>query len=75
MRISARFIITILIYVLLMVLVCVAQPDVVFDRDGAIRPFGLATEDGTLFSFGVLTVTMAFVSFFVVMLVFAVRSS
>lgn len=75
MRISTRFIVTIMIYVLLMVLVCVAQPDVVFDQNGVIRPFGLATTDGTLFSLGVVTVTAAFVSFFIVMLVFAVRSS
>jgi hypothetical protein len=47
-----------------MLLIITAKPSVVFDKDGAIRPFGVGY-DKTMFSMGVFSVICAVFSFYI----------
>lgn len=62
--INTRIIYSILFYVLLMVLIILAKPSVMFDADGNIKIFGTGNEK-TMFSFGVFSVIVAIISFYI----------
>jgi hypothetical protein len=51
-------------YLLVVALIFVAKPPLMFDRDGEFKNFGIGSQK-TLFSFGVLVVTIAMLSFYV----------
>lgn len=69
----SRVIYALLFYSLSMVLVFVARPRFAFREDGTPRPFGTASEDGTLYSVGVLAVVLAIASFFTFCLIDAME--
>ena len=62
--INTRIVYSILFYILLMVLIILAKPSVMFDNDGNIKIFGTG-DDKTLFSFGVFSVIVAIISFYI----------
>ena len=70
--VNCRVIYSILFYILLVVLLFVAKPSLIFNDAGNIKQFGI---DGsrnsrkTLFSFGVFTVSLALLSFYLFALV------
>jgi len=53
-----------LFYLLIVTFLFVSKPSLVFDQDGEIKPFGIGTQK-TLFSFGVLVIVIALLSFYV----------
>lgn len=61
---SQRVIYSLLFYILLLVLIAVSKPKMVFDDEGNIRPFGVGDEK-TIFSFGVIVITLSVLSFYV----------
>lgn len=65
---NGRILYAILFYVLLILLLVMAKPSIMFDRDGSIRPFGVG-EEKTMFSVGVFSVVLALVSYYVFCLV------
>jgi hypothetical protein len=62
--ISARIIYSILFYVLLIILIILAKPSVIFEKDGSLKQFGIG-DDKTMFSLGVFTIVLAVLSFYV----------
>lgn len=62
--ISARIIYSILFYVLLIILIILAKPSVMFEKDGSLKQFGIGDEK-TMFSLGVFTVVLAVLSFYI----------
>jgi hypothetical protein len=61
---NQRIVYSCMFYILVILLIFVSKPDLVFDHTGSIRKFGLGP-DMTMFSFGVLIVAIAFVSFYI----------
>lgn len=55
---------SILFYVLLMYLIMLSKPSVIFEKNGALREFGVGY-DKTMFSFGVFSVVLAIISFYI----------
>ena len=68
MRIPSRVVYSILFYILLLVLIVLIRPSIMFNEHGNIKPFGIG-EDKTMFSFGVFTVVLAILSFYVFCLI------
>lgn len=62
--ITGRIVYAILFYVLLVILLVLAKPSVMFERDGTIKQFGVG-EDKTMFSVGVFSIVLAVVSYYV----------
>ena len=62
--INSRIIYSILFYILLMILLAVSKPSVMFHTDGCIKEFGIG-DDKSMFSFGVFTVVLAIISFYI----------
>lgn len=68
--VSSRVIYSLLFYVLVVLLVVVAKPNLMFSADGNVRPFGVGSEENkTVFSLGVAVVCMAIVSFYIFALI------
>ena len=61
--VNSRIIYSASFFILLMILIFISKPSIVFDKEGNIRPFGIGY-DKTMFSFGVFTVVMAVMSFY-----------
>lgn len=61
---NSRIIYSILFYILLMVLITISKPSVIFEKDGSLKMFGVGY-DKTMFSFGVFSVVLAILSFYV----------
>ena len=61
---NSRIVYSIVFYVLLMVLITISKPSVIFEKDGSLKLFGVGY-DKTMFSFGVFSVVLAIVSFYV----------
>ena len=55
---------SILAYVLLVSLIVIAKPPIFFDKYGNIKPFGIG-DDKTLFSLGVLVVSLSILVFYI----------
>ena len=65
-----RIVYSILFYVLLIVLIALAKPSLMFESDGNLKQFGISNDGHkTLFSFGVFTVVLAIVSFYIFCLI------
>lgn len=62
--INMRIVHSVLFYVLLMMLIFISKPSIMFEKNGVLRPFGVGY-DKTMFSFGVFTVVLAIMSFYV----------
>lgn len=60
---NSRIIYSVLFYVLLMLLIVISRTSLMFDEKGALRPFGVGY-DKTMFSFGVFSVVLAVLSFY-----------
>lgn len=71
---SSRVVYSVAFYVLLMILLFLSKPTVMFDTDGTLRPFGVGY-DKTMFSFGVFTVVVAVLSFYIFCIIDIVFSS
>lgn len=69
MIINTRIIYSILFYVLFMILIILAKPGIIFDKKGEIKAFGVSDSDKTLFSFGVFTVIIAIISFYIFVMI------
>lgn len=65
MIINTRIIYSILFYVLFVILIILARPSIMFEKNGEIKQFGVKDSDKTLFSFGVFTVIIAIISFYI----------
>jgi hypothetical protein len=66
--INTRIIYSIIFYVLLIILIIISRPSILFDNKGNLKAFGVDTVgDGskTMFSFGVFTVVLALISFYI----------
>ncbi len=59
-----RIIYSVMFYLMVISLVILTKPQLMFDSNGNILPFGIG-EDKTMISFGVLTVVLAIVSFYI----------
>ena len=66
--INSRIIYAVIFYILLVVLIVLAKPSVMFEKDGTIKQFGIG-EDKTMFSLGVFSVVLAIVSYYIFCLV------
>ena len=62
-KINSRVVYSVLFYLLLMTLIFVSKPSIMFDEKGDIKRFGIG-DTKTMFSFGVLTVVVAVLSFY-----------
>jgi hypothetical protein len=61
---AARVIYSVLFFILCMLLVVVSKPSFIFDKEtGQPLPFGVG-DDKTLYSLGVVTATLAILSFY-----------
>lgn len=65
---NTRIIYSVLFYVLLIVLIVLAKPQIMFDRDGKMKEFGVG-EEKSVFSFGLCSMVLAIISFFIFCLV------
>jgi hypothetical protein len=63
MKMNTRLIYAIAFFVLLISLISMTKPFLMFDSNGNARPFGIG-DDKTMFSFGVVTVVVAILSFY-----------
>lgn len=63
-NINSRIIYSIIFYVLLMILISIARPSVMFEKNGKLKSFGVGY-DKTMFSFGVFAVVLAVISFYI----------
>lgn len=63
-KINSRVVYSVLFYLLLMTLIFVSKPSIMFDERGDIKHFGIG-DAKTMFSFGVLTVVIAIMSFYI----------
>ena len=61
---NSRIVYSVVFYVLLMVLITISKPSVIFEKDGSLKLFGVGY-DKTMFSFGVFSVVLAIVSFYI----------
>jgi hypothetical protein len=68
MIINSRIVYSVLFYSLVIILIVVSRPPLIFDYDGSIKPFGVAS-DHTMISFGVIAVVLAILSFYVFCLI------
>jgi len=66
--VNSRIVYATLFYVLLVILIVLAKPSIIFDKDGSIKPFGVG-EDKTMFSLGVFSIVLAIVSYYIFCLV------
>jgi hypothetical protein len=66
--VNSRIVYATLFYVLLVVLIVLAKPSIIFEKDGSIKPFGVG-EDKTMFSLGVFSIVLAIVSYYIFCLV------
>ena len=66
--INTRIVYSILFYILLIVLIVLTKPSIIFEPNDNLKPFGIG-EDKTMFSFGVFTVVLAILSFYVFCLI------
>ena len=64
LKINSRVVYSVLFYLLLMILIFVSKPSVMFDDNGNVKHFGIG-DHKTVFSFGVLTVVIAAISFYI----------
>ncbi len=62
-KMNTRLIYAIAFFVLLISLLSTMKPSMMFDRNGNVRSFGIG-DDKTMFSFGVITVVLAILSFY-----------
>jgi len=62
--INHRVLYSVAFYVLTIMLVFISKPRLIFDENEIIKPFGIG-HNKTLFSFGVFTVSLALISFYV----------
>ena len=62
--VNQRTIYSALFYLLVVGLIFVSKPPLMFDGDGQFKNFGIGTQK-TLFSFGVLTVVIALLAYYV----------
>lgn len=62
--INTRIIYAILFYILLIVLIIISRPSIMFESNGDIKRFGIG-DDKTMFSFGVFTVVLSILSFYI----------
>jgi hypothetical protein len=62
--INSRIVYSIVFYVLLMILIVLSKPGVIFEKNGSVKAFGVGY-DKTMFSFGVFSVVLAVISFYV----------
>lgn len=63
LKLNTRLIYATAFFILLISLIATTKPNLLFERDGSIKPFGIG-EDKTMFSFGVITVVIAILSFY-----------
>lgn len=63
MNINTRLLYAIAFFVLLVALLYSTKPSIVFNKDGSLKPYGIG-DSKTMFSFGVLTVVLAILSFY-----------
>lgn len=61
---NSRIVYSIIFYILLMVLITISKPSVMFEKNGSLKMFGVGY-DKTMFSFGVFSVVLAIMSFYV----------
>lgn len=61
---NLRVLYSIIFYILLIVLLYLAKPQFIFDANGQIKHFGIGESD-TMFSLGVFSVAIAFMSFYI----------
>jgi hypothetical protein len=66
--VNSRIVYATLFYVLLVILIVLAKPSIIFEKDGSIKPFGVG-EDKTMFSLGVFSIVLAIVSYYIFCLV------
>lgn len=69
MIINTRIIYSILFYILFIILIVLAQPSIMFEKNGEIKGFGVGDEKRTIFSFGVFTIVIAIISFYIFALI------
>ncbi len=62
--IKSRVIYAILFFVLSVLMIHLLKPSLIYDEDGNMKEFGTG-HNKTLFSFGVITVFLAVISFFI----------
>lgn len=67
--INGRIIYSLLFYLMAVALIVVAKPELMFAENGGIKSFGVGLDKDrspkTVFSFGVLVVVLAIVSFYI----------
>ena len=61
---NLRIVHSVLFYILFMILLFISRPSVIFEKNGTIKPFGIG-HDKTMFSFGVFSVVIAVLSFYI----------
>jgi hypothetical protein len=70
---NSRVLYSLLFYVMAIMLIIVAKPDLMFSSNGEIKSFGVGVkhngEPKTIFSFGVFVIVLAIVSFYVFALI------
>jgi hypothetical protein len=65
---STRVVYSVLFYSLTQLLLVTAKPSVIFERNGDIKPFGVGSHK-TMFSYGVFSVVLAILCFYVFALI------
>ena len=61
---KSRISYSIVVYVMSMMLVFLTKPEIAFDRNGDLKNFGVSQKNDTIYSVGVMAVTLAIVVFY-----------
>lgn len=61
---TSRISYSVVVYVMSMILLFISKPDLAFESNGELRTFGVSEKKDTIYSVGVLAVTMAIVIYY-----------
>ena len=66
---NSRVSFSIIVFILSMILLFIVRPKIAFDENGDIRKFGVLSKKDTIYSIGVLSITMAVIIFYIFCLI------
>lgn len=61
---KSRISYSVVVFTMSMILVFLTKPAIAFDRNGELKTFGVSEKSDTIYSVGVMTVTLAIVVFY-----------
>lgn len=64
MLFKSRVSYSIIVFIMSMILIFITKPKLAFEKDGTLKSFGIAKKSDTVYSVGVLSITLAIIIFY-----------